>query len=64
MGLRLTNGVVWPEIGRFGDTSLQLNPNWLEAFIKEGWLDANDAGLSATLEGRLRLDTLLSHLLD
>ena len=64
MGLRLTNGVGWPEIDRFGDTALQLNPNWLEAFIKEGWLDANDAGLSATLGGRLRLDTLLSHLLD
>jgi hypothetical protein len=56
--------VGWPEIDRFGDTALQLNPNWLEAFIKEGWLEANDAGLSATLEGRLRLDTLLSHLLD
>lgn len=64
MGLRLTIGVGWPEIDRFGDTALHLNLNWLEAFIKEGWLEANDAGLSATLEGRLRLDTLLNHLLD
>ncbi len=64
MGLRLTEGVGWPEKGRFGDTALQLNSSWLEAFIKEGWLKANDAGLSPTLEGRLRLDTLLSHLLD
>ena len=63
MGLRLTNGVGWPEIDRFGDTALHLNPNWLEAFIKEGWLEANDVRLSATLEGRLRLDTLLNHLL-
>lgn len=64
MGLRLTSGVKWPETGKFGNTALQLNPKWLEAFIKEGWLNANDAGLSTTLEGRLRLDSILSHLLD
>ncbi|MBL6605222.1 MAG: radical SAM family heme chaperone HemW [Alphaproteobacteria bacterium] len=64
MGLRLTSGVKWPETAKFGNTALQLNPKWLEAFIKEGWLNANDAGLSTTLEGRLRLDSILSHLLD
>ena len=64
MGLRLTSGVKWPETSKFGNTALQLNPKWLEAFIKEGWLNANDAGLSTTLEGRLRLDSILSHLLD
>ena len=64
MGLRLANGVKWPPPDQFGDNSLTLNSKWLDVFIKEGWLVASDSRLAPTLEGRLRLDTILGHLLD
>jgi len=64
MGLRLAKGVRWPAAGQFGDAELQLNGEWLDRFIAEGWLVANDEKLSTSLEGRLRLDMILSHLLD
>jgi len=64
MGLRLANGVKWPPPDQFGDNRLTLNSKWLDVFIKEGWLVANDSRLAPTLEGRLRLDTILGHLLD
>ncbi|MEC7243319.1 MAG: coproporphyrinogen III oxidase, partial [Pseudomonadota bacterium] len=64
MGLRLAEGVRWPAAGQFGDADLKLNGEWLDRFIAEGWLVANDEKLSTSLEGRLRLDMILSHLLD
>ena len=64
MGLRLADGVKWPSPGQFGDSRLTLNSQWLDLFIKEGWLMASDSHLATTLEGRLRLDTILGHLLD
>ena len=64
MGLRLADGVKWPSPDQFGDSRLTLNSQWLDLFIKEGWLMASDSHLATTLEGRLRLDTILGHLLD
>jgi len=64
MGLRLTSGIVWPDLTQFSDPSLSLNKQWLERFIEEGWLVATKDRLATTLEGRLRLDSILSHLLD
>ena len=64
MGLRLAEGVRWPAAGQFGDADLKLNDEWLDRFIAEGWLVVNDEKLSTSLEGRLRLDIILSHLLD
>ena len=64
MGLRLTDGVNWPSPEQFGDSRLTLNSQWLNVFKKEEWLVATDSRLATTLEGRLRLDTILGHLLD
>ena len=64
MGLRLADGVKWPSPDQFGDNRLTLHSKWLDVFIKEGWLIASDNRLAPTLEGRLRLDTILGHLLD
>ena len=64
MGLRLARGIKWPEPEQFGDSRLTLNSEWLDIFKKEEWLVATDSRLAPTLEGRLRLDTILSHLLD
>ncbi len=64
MGLRLADGVKWPSPEQFGDSRLTLNSQWLDVFKKEEWLIATDSRLAATLEGRLRLDTILGHLLN
>ena len=64
MGLRLADGVKWPSPEQFGDSHLTLNSQWLDVFKKEEWLVATDNRLATTLEGRLRLDTILGHLLD
>ena len=64
MGLRLAAGREWPKDQLFAKEGLQLNESWLERFIEEGWLVSTPEKLATTLEGRLRLNSILSHLLD
>ena len=63
MGLRLNDGIIWPAQAAFGGQEHQLNPVWLNIFLSEGWLEKTDSGLRATRQGRLRLNTMLVHLL-
>ena len=63
MGLRLNEGVPWPAPAAFGGNDYELNTYWLDVFSAEGWLDLTSGYLRATLQGRLRLNTLLAHLL-
>lgn len=63
MGLRLNEGVPWPAPEAFGGQRYQLNDHWLDIFAAEGWLEKTAANLSATLQGRLRLNAILTHLL-
>jgi len=65
MGLRLTEGVgraaFRRETGR--EPEDLLDPTKLAALIDGGFLELDAAGLRATVEGRLRLDAVLGHLL-
>jgi len=63
MGLRLNEGVPWPAPQAFGGQRYQLDPRWLDIFSEEGWLEKTDTHLRATRQGRLRLNTILTHLL-
>ena len=63
MGLRLNEGVPWPAPAAFGGNNYGLNAHWLDVFSAEGWLDQTSTHLRATRQGRLRLNTILVHLL-
>ena len=60
MGLRLAEGV---SLSRLTSTGIQLDTDWMKRFCEEGWLTQNTDILSATLEGRQRLDYILGQLL-
>ena len=64
MGLRLCEGrpLTPPQV--FGGSNFVLHKDWLDIFIQEGWLEINDSSLRTTLQGRLRLNSILSRLLD
>ena len=64
MGLRLCEGrpLIPPE--SFGGKVFVLNKNWLDIFVREGWLEFQDGALRTTLQGRLRLNAILLRLLD
>lgn len=63
MGLRLNDGVPWPDPAAFGGQGYRLNTRWLDMFLSEGWLEQTSTYLRATRQGRLRLNTILVHLL-
>ena len=63
MGLRLNDGVPWPGPTAFGGQGYRLNTRWLDMFLSEGWLEQTSTHLRATRQGRLRLNTILVHLL-
>jgi len=64
MGLRLCKGVEWPGPVATQYPEHKLNPHWLDIFIEQNWLELKQDRLLPTLEGRLRLDMMLRHLLD
>ena len=64
MGLRLCEGRPLTPPPAFGGADFVLQEDWLDIFIQEGWLEKNDSSVRATLQGRLRLNTILSRLLD
>ena len=64
MGLRLCEGRPVTPPPAFGGADFILHQDWLDIFIKEGWLEINNNSLRTTLQGRLRLNTILSRLLD
>ena len=41
-----------------------IHQDWLNVFIEEGWLEIYDGSVRTTLQGRLRLNTILCRLLD
>ena len=59
MGMRLTAGVPYPPI----DAQFDIDHSWRDRFIAENWLKQGPQTLSPTLQGRLRLDTIISKLL-
>ena len=63
MGLRLNDGVAWPAPTAFGGQGYKLNKRWLDMFLTEGWLEQTPHYLRPTRQGRLRLNTILVHLL-
>ena len=65
MGLRLTEGIVFERFERlFGAPLLtQLDSRKLGYLIDGGFLNQAENSLSATAEGRLRLNAVLSALL-
>ena len=48
----------------FGGEDFVLHQDWLNIFIQEGWLELDNNSVRTTLQGRLRLNTILSRLLD
>ena len=60
MGLRLAEGI---SVERLAQTGVYLDKNWVDRFCSEGWLHANNDVLSATGEGRQRLDYILGQLI-
>ena len=64
MGLRLCEGRPMTPPLAFGGADFVLHQDWLNIFIQEGWLEINNGALQTTLQGRLRLNTILSRLLD
>ncbi len=64
MGLRLTQGAEWPGPVYAHNDAFSLNRHWLDIFTKEQWLYHPPGRLAPTLEGRLRLNAMLSRLLD
>ncbi len=65
MGLRMTNGVAIDRLERLSGRPLAetLSGQALDDFVDEGWLCLSGGRLSATRDGRLRLNTILSELL-
>ncbi|MGB1528818.1 MAG: hypothetical protein ACPG9H_07170, partial [Candidatus Puniceispirillaceae bacterium] len=64
MGLRLCEGRPMTPPPAFGGADFVLHQDWLNIFIQEGWLEINNGTVRTTLQGRLRLNTILSRLLD
>ena len=64
MGLRLCEGRPLTPTPAFGGSDFVLHQDWLNIFIQEGWLEINNSSVRTTLQGRLRLDTILPRLLD
>ena len=64
MGLRLCEGRPLTPTPAFGGSDFVLHQDWLDIFFEEGWLEINNSFLRTTLEGRLRLNTILPRLLD
>ena len=64
MGLRLCEGRPLIPPPTFGGTNFMIHQDWLNVFIEEGWLEIYDGSVRTTLQGRLRLNTILSRLLD
>jgi len=64
MGLRLCEGRPLTPPKAFGGGEFVLHQDWLEIFIQEGWLEIDNSFLRTTLQGRLRLNTILARLLD
>ena len=64
MGLRLCEGRPMTPPPEFGGAHFILHQDWLNIFIQEGWLELDNDTLRTTLQGRLRLNTILSRLLD
>ena len=64
MGLRLCEGRPLTPTLAFGGSDFSLHQGWLDIFIQEGWLEINNKTVRTTLQGRLRLNTILSRLLD
>ena len=64
MGLRLCEGRPLNPAPAFGGSDFILHQGWLDIFIQEGWLEINNSSVRTTLQGRLRLNTILPRLLD
>ena len=64
MGLRLCEGRPMTPPPAFGGANFVLNQDWLGIFVQERWLEINNGSVRTTLQGRLRLNTILSRLLD
>ena len=64
MGLRLCEGRPMTPPSAFGGNDFLLNQNWLDIFIQEDWLEICNSSVRTTLQGRLRLNTILTRLLD
>ena len=64
MGLRLCEGRPMTPPPAFGGADFVLHQDWLNIFIQEGWLELDNDTVRTTLQGRLRLNTILSRLLD
>ena len=64
MGLRLCEGRPLTPPPAFGGGNFFLHRDWLNIFIQEGWLEINNNSVRTTLQGRLRLNTILPRLLD
>ena len=64
MGLRLCEGRPVTPPPAFGGKDFVLHQDWLNIFIQEGWLELDNDTVRTTLQGRLRLNTILSRLLD
>ena len=64
MGLRLCEGRPLNPPLAFGGADFVLHQDWLNIFAQEGWLEINNGTVRTTLQGRLRLNTILSRLLD
>ena len=64
MGLRLCEGRPLTPPSAFGGNDFLLNQNWLDIFIQEDWLEICNSSVRTTLQGRLRLNTILTRLLD
>ena len=64
MGLRLCEGRPLTPPKALGSETLTLNRDWIDVFVQEGWLEMQHSNLRTTLQGRLRLNTILSRLLE
>ena len=64
MGLRLCEGRPLIPPPAFGGTNFMINRDWLDVFIQERWLEKYNSFVRPTLQGRLRLNAILFHLLD
>ena len=64
MGLRLCEGRPLTPPPAFGGEDFLLHQEWLNIFRQEGWLEINNHSVRTTLQGRLRLNTILPRLLD
>ena len=63
MGLRLTQGMpIRPQYPALQNFSL--NPEWVDFFSETGWLENTEGRLRTSLEGRLKLNSILEKILD